>query len=448
MKKNTSGQFIGVQMITAADGTAFTGAVTNTYTIDGGTQTAGATVTHEGNGFHTMPVSATLSNGDHIGFTFTGTGAIPAAVQVYTAFPQTVDNDVRLAANNTLLLDIPTVSEFNARTILAGSYFDPAADAVANVTLVATTTTNTDMVAEAPSAADIADAVWDEPLTGATHNVPTSSGRRLRSIGDATSGTVNDASATTTSFISTLTGAHDDHYADQTLFFTDGDLSGMSRIITTYTAATKEVTFDEALPAPPGDGDGFDVNPVHVHTQTQIAEVVWDEILSKSTHNIGQSAGKRLRQGSDLVQIDGAVTDASPTVIDFDTNLTQIDDYFEDAVLIFSNGAANAGIGRPVVEYSNTNGNMTFLAPDDWPVTPVNGDDFVIYATHVHPITQIQDGLATEAKQDIIDTNVDAIKAKTDNLTFTTTNEVDSNVQSVNDVVVTGTGASGDEWGP
>ena len=39
----------------------------------------------------------------------------------------------------------PSVAQFNARTLLAASYFDPAADTVANVTLVATTTTNTDM---------------------------------------------------------------------------------------------------------------------------------------------------------------------------------------------------------------------------------------------------------------------------------------------------------------
>ena len=52
---------------------------------------------------------------------------------------QTADHTAAIA-------DIPTVSEFNARTLVAASYFDPAADTVANVTLVATTTTNTDMV--------------------------------------------------------------------------------------------------------------------------------------------------------------------------------------------------------------------------------------------------------------------------------------------------------------
>ena len=41
-----------------------------------------------------------------------------------------------------------------------------------------------------------------------------------------------------------------------------------------------------------------------------------------------------------------------------------------------------------------------------------------------------------------------AIKAKTDGLTFTVANQVDANIQYVNDVAVTGTGAGGDEWGP
>ena len=54
-----------------------------------------------------------------------------------------VDTDATIPA---LIADVPTVAEFEARTLVAASYFDPAADTVANVTLVATTTTNTDMV--------------------------------------------------------------------------------------------------------------------------------------------------------------------------------------------------------------------------------------------------------------------------------------------------------------
>lgn len=63
--------------------------------------------------------------------------------------------------------------------------------------------------------------------------------------------------------------------------------------------------------------------------------------------------------------------------------------------------------------------------------------------------TAISDAaLATAAALATVDTVVDAIKAKTDDLTFTVANQLDANIQYVNDVQVTGTGASGDEWGP
>lgn len=52
------------------------------------------------------------------------------------------------------------------------------------------------------------------------------------------------------------------------------------------------------------------------------------------------------------------------------------------------------------------------------------------------------------AQVDANEVKIDAIKAKTDSLAFTKPGEVDSNIQSVNNVTVTGTGATGDEWGP
>lgn len=89
-------------MITAADGSAFTGSVTVHVTGDGGTQATGSVgsgaCTHEGNGFHTYAPAQAETNYDHVAFTFTGTGAIPATVQVYTTFPQSGDNFARLGS--------------------------------------------------------------------------------------------------------------------------------------------------------------------------------------------------------------------------------------------------------------------------------------------------------------------------------------------------------------
>jgi hypothetical protein len=47
-----------------------------------------------------------------------------------------------------------------------------------------------------------------------------------------------------------------------------------------------------------------------------------------------------------------------------------------------------------------------------------------------------------------VDTEVAAIKLKTDKLTFDGSNRVASNVQAINTVTVDGAGTSGDPWGP
>lgn len=95
MKKNIASQTIGAQMVSATDGSAFTGSVTVYVTKDGGTQAVGSVgsgaCTHEGNGYHSYSPAQAETNADHIAWTFIGSGAVPATVQVYTSFPQTGD---------------------------------------------------------------------------------------------------------------------------------------------------------------------------------------------------------------------------------------------------------------------------------------------------------------------------------------------------------------------
>lgn len=102
MKKGVAGQTIGAQMVSATDGSAFTGAVTVYVTGNAGAQGVGSVgagaCTHEGNGFHTYAPAQAETNYDHVAFTFTGSGAIPGTVQVYPSFPQTGDNFARLGA--------------------------------------------------------------------------------------------------------------------------------------------------------------------------------------------------------------------------------------------------------------------------------------------------------------------------------------------------------------
>ena len=88
MKKNTAGQKIGCHIYNASDGSDFSGSVTVYVTGDAGTQAIGTVgsgvCTDEGNGYFTYTPDQAETNYDLIAFTFTGSGALSATVQVST----------------------------------------------------------------------------------------------------------------------------------------------------------------------------------------------------------------------------------------------------------------------------------------------------------------------------------------------------------------------------
>jgi len=251
---------------------------------------------------------------------------------------------------------------------------------------------NVGLIATATSAQLVND-VWDEPLTGATHNAATSAGRRLRVLGDVVSGSVNDASATISSFISDLTGTHDDHFGDQTLYFTSGNLAGMSRIITTYISSTKEVTFDEEWPEAPANGDDFDVNPIHVHTKDQLSDAIWDELTND--HTINNTYGKILKGISEgWVADEGSVNDASATTTTFVSDLTNTTtSFFSDATVVFITGALK-GQSRLVLTYNGTT--KAFVFDEAFTSAPADTDQFIVLAQHNHTLTSIEEGVRIE----------------------------------------------------
>tara|TARA_R110000772_G_scaffold194082_1_gene304872 strand:- start:48 stop:1058 length:1011 start_codon:yes stop_codon:yes gene_type:complete len=128
-------------------------------------------------------------------------------------------------------------------------------------------------------------------------------------------------------------------------------------------------------------------------TAAAIADAVWDELTSG--HLVAASFGKKFAQvHSALSAAEGAISDAGPTTTDFDTDLTEIDTYWNDAVLLFESGA-NAGLARTITGYLQTNGNVTFDEP--WPVLPVTTDPFLIISRHVHTLSQISGAILGEA---------------------------------------------------
>ena len=143
--------------------------------------------------------------------------------------------------------------------------------------------------------------IWDRQLTGATHNVPASAGRRLRAIGDALSFVVvADGGNTALTFKTDLPTKADGFYNDQVVHGVSGGNATATKVIENYIGATGFIILDEAFTETPSADDEFDLRPEHIHPISQIASEVWDEDLSGSSHNIADSSGRRVRNLQEL----------------------------------------------------------------------------------------------------------------------------------------------------
>lgn len=157
---------------------------------------------------------------------------------------------------------------------------------------------------------------------------------------------------------------------------------------------------------------------------------------------------------------DGEVS-GTPTASAFDTNLTAVSGAYDHLLILFTSGTL-AGEARPIDSYSSTNGRITLQEP--LTAAPSSADEFIIVPDHSHPVSEVYEyfvsgsnedafkadvsALATQASVDTIDVNVDAIKVKTDQLTFTNPNSVDATATAdvdeaaIADAVIAGIGGT------
>jgi hypothetical protein len=124
-----------------------------------------------------------------------------------------------------------------------------------------------------------------------------------------------------------------------------------------------------------------------------LVDLIWDEPLTRATHNVATSAGKRLRQTTAFQQIDSTVVDAAATTTTFATDLdSAVDNFYNDSMLVFTDGAL-AGQVRAIYDYVGST--KTIILEEALTSAPVNGVAFAIVSLHIHPVSQIQSGLAT-----------------------------------------------------
>lgn len=204
MKKNVAGQTVGAQMISATDGSDFTGSVTCYVTGNGGTQAAGGgTVTHKGNGYHSYAPTQAETNYDHVAFTFKGTGAVTATMQVYPSFPQSGDAFGLIGATGSGLTSLASAA--NLATVANYVDTEVAAILAAVDTEVAAIKTKTDLLPSAsPGAAGGLFIAGSNAATSVniTGNI---TGNVSGSVGSVTSGVTLAAVTHTGAVIPTVT---------------------------------------------------------------------------------------------------------------------------------------------------------------------------------------------------------------------------------------------------
>jgi len=110
----------------------------------------------------------------------------------------------------------------------------------------------------------ITNAVWDEPLTGATHNVATSAGRRLRQLASSAISTdvlPSQAGVAINQIKLAATESAVDHIYEQTLvtISDDGSAVGQCRLIVNYVGSTKVCTLNRNWDVAPVADDEYTI---------------------------------------------------------------------------------------------------------------------------------------------------------------------------------------------
>ncbi len=111
-----------------------------------------------------------------------------------------------------------------------------------------------------------------------------------------------------------------------------------------------------------------------------------------------------------LVAATGTVQDLAGSTTSFKTSLTADDDTYNDQLLHFTSGSL-AKQAKPILSYAITDGVVTF--DEGFTTAPSNGDQFAILVDHIHPVTQIQSGLATQTSVDALPSSSNIIDAMT-----------------------------------
>ncbi len=303
-----------------------------------------------------------------------------------------------LGALSTDIADVPTVAEFNARTLVAASYFDPAADTVVNVTTVATTTTNTDMrgtdsallAASAPTNfGDLAITVTTGLVTVGTNNDKTGysiSGTKttLDALNDILATAIVSAGAITTASgavsnvttVATTTTNTDMRGTDSAALAsvaTEARLSELDAVTAGKMANQVDIIQTDTTTDIPATITTLQSDTDDIQTRLPAALVGSRMDSNASAINNSATAAVQLALSANSIEDGAAEGVPSTTVIQTDLAETQ-DDIYIGRVVIFTSGAAR-GEASDITDYTGSTGTLTVTALAN---APAAADTFIL----------------------------------------------------------------------
>ena len=192
------------------------------------------------------------------------------------------------------------------------------------------------------------DNVWDEVLTGGTHNVSNSAGRRLRQLEAAALLHEGTAQAATSNTLTLDTGAStiDNFYGHTRVVITENTGVEQERIIVSYVGSTRVATIAPPWATTPDATSVFEVEPGLTHAETN---------------------SKTVRVGLAQAGAAGTVT--------LDAGASSINEFYTDDVVTIDSGTGE-GQERIITAYNGTT-KVATIEPN-WITNPDTTSEFIV----------------------------------------------------------------------
>ena len=267
---------------------------------------------------------------------------------------------------------------------------------VRSVTAAVTVGTNNDktgytLTVTPPTAAANAAAVWDEILTGNTHNIQNSAGKRLRTIASQVvhTGTAQGPGTGSNQIqLDTGASATDGVYDPAMVFIESGTGAGQTRLITQYVGSTRTATVDRDWRVAPAADSVF---------------VIQATIGFNSTN-------------------EGLAQGGTATTIVLNSSANSVDDCYNGQLVFLKSGTGQDQVAI-VEDYTGSTRTAlirTRRTNGQWATIPDSTTGYMMVPNLTWTIDEIQSGLATAAAlatlTTYVDTEVASIKVVTDRL--------------------------------